>query len=351
MIFATTTYSLPQLFGPSNSSKNARTAAYATMPPNQDRYEVSLDLVTIAGTEYAMQANLTQYEDVAELEDDILCFLPTVSDLGVFGCELDLLDLHTQQPLPEAFRTVLLQRPQLQIVVRPCVIDGHSIWQFQEDGRESYPKAVRVQANPRGEIADRAFYAAPLLRHVEVAMGIQHVRFAAWQSCQQLQIVRLPPSVISLAEGTFQGRYVLREVAAPGCVQYSRRVFAECCSLGRVGVSHETEDSNVLAPGAQLGKYAFETLTTITFDMDHTNKPRALPEGAFCGAGIEQLCLPSDFHNIGPRACENCKRLVEVNLMGAEITALLYSTLCPLCSLKLHMASTTSHANWQRSFP
>ena len=249
--------------------------------------------------------------------------------MDVFGCELDLLDLHTQQPLPEAFRTALLQRPQLQIVVRPCKVDGHSIWQFQEDGRESYPKAVRVPTNPRGEIADRAFYAAPLLRHVEVAMGIQHVGIAAWQSCQQLQIVRLPPSVISLAEGTFQGCYVLREVAAPGCVQYNRRVFAECCSLGRVGVSHETEDSNVLAPGAQLGKYAFEsclTLATITFDMDHTNKPRALPEGAFCGAGIEQLCLPSDFHNIGPRACENCKRLVEVNLMGTEITALLYST-------------------------
>ena len=299
------------------------------MPPHQDRYEVSLELVTIAGTEYAMQADLSQYEDVAELEDDILCFLPTVSDLDVFGCELDLLDLHTQQPLPEAFRTVLLQRPQLQIVVRPCMVDGHSIWQFQEDGKESYPKAVRVPANPRGEIADRAFYAAPLLRQVEVAMGIQHVGFAAWQSCQQLQIVKLPPSVISLAEGTFQGCYVLREVAAPGCVQYSRRVFAECCSLGRVGVSHETEDSNVLAPGAQLGKYAFEsclTLTTITFDMDHTNKPRALPEGAFCGAGIEQLCLPSDFHNIGPRACENCKSLVEVNLMGTEITALLSST-------------------------
>ena len=89
-----------------------------------------LDLVTIAGTEYTMQANLTQYEDVAELEDDILCFLPTVSDLDVFGCELDLLDLRTQQPLPEAFRTALLQRPQPQIVVRPCMVDGHSIFFF-----------------------------------------------------------------------------------------------------------------------------------------------------------------------------------------------------------------------------
>ena len=80
---------------------------------------------------------------MAELEDDILCFLPTVSDLDVFGCELDLLDLHTQRPLPEVFHTVLLQRPKLQIVVRLCMVDGHSIWQFQADDGESYPKATR----------------------------------------------------------------------------------------------------------------------------------------------------------------------------------------------------------------
>ena len=114
-------------------------------------------------------------------------------------------------------------------------------------------------------------------------------------------------------------------------------MFAECCSLGSVGVKRETEDSSVLAPGAQLGRYAFEsclTLATITFDTDRTNKPRALPEGAFCGAGIEQLCLPNDFHNIGPRACENCKSLVEVNLMSTEITALLSSTFAHCVALQ-----------------
>ena len=144
----------------------AKLSIYIAMPPPQDRYEVNLELVTVAGTEYMMQANLSDYEDIAELEDDILCFLPTVSELDVFGCELELLNLQTQQPLPEAFRTELLHRPQLQIVVRPCMVDGHSIWQFQDDGKESYPKAVRVPANPRGEIADRAFYAAPSIRHV-----------------------------------------------------------------------------------------------------------------------------------------------------------------------------------------
>ena len=32
-------------------------------PPPQDRYEVNLELVAVAGTEYAMQANLAHYED------------------------------------------------------------------------------------------------------------------------------------------------------------------------------------------------------------------------------------------------------------------------------------------------
>ena len=89
---------------------------------------------------------------MAELEDDILCFLPTVSDLEAFGCELELLDLREQQRLSEAFRTVLLQRPQLQIVVRPCMVEGDSIWQFQADGKEGHPKAVRVPANQGGKL-------------------------------------------------------------------------------------------------------------------------------------------------------------------------------------------------------
>ena len=131
------------------------------MPAHQDRYEISLELVTIAGTVYAMQADLSHYEDVAELEDDILCFLPTVSNLDVFGCELELLSLHTQQPLPEAFRTVLLQRPQLQIAVRPCMVDGHSIWQFQDDGKESYPKAVHIPANRERKLPTEHFMLHP----------------------------------------------------------------------------------------------------------------------------------------------------------------------------------------------
>ena len=155
------------------------------MPLDHEQYAVSIHLVTMAGNEYVMQANLTHYEDVTQLEDDVLCFLPTVSDINVFGCEIDLTELDTQLPLSEAFHTVLQQQKKLQIILRPCLEEGHSIWQFQEGDRESYPKAIYVPTNPRKEIADRAFYAAPMLRHVEVVAGIKHVGFAAWQGCQQ----------------------------------------------------------------------------------------------------------------------------------------------------------------------
>ena len=115
--------------------------------------------------------------------------------------------------------------------------------------------------------------------------GITQIGSAAWQSCHQLQIVKLPPSVVCLQDGVFQGCYVLRQVAAPGCVQFSRRVFAECCSLSGVGTDNEA--TNELAPGAQLGPFAFESclaLTSITFVMDRTNTSRALPDGSFCGS-------------------------------------------------------------------
>ena len=291
--------------------------------------DTDIHLVTMAGNEHIMRTNLAAYEDLAQLEHDVICFLPTVSDLNVFGCQADLIDFETRRPLTDDFHTVLLQQRKLQIIVRPCQVDGHSIWQFQDDGSDSYPRAVHVPLNPRKTIADRAFYAAPMLRHVEVAPGIAQVGFAAWQSCEQLLIVKLPPSVTSLGDGAFQGCYALREVEAPGCVQYCRRAFAECCSLISVGVGQAADGSIMLAPGAQLGQFAFEScllLKSITFPMDCTSRQRSLPGGVFCGAGITNLYLPSDFQSIGQGACENCKRLIEVNLLSTEIHALLRCT-------------------------
>lgn len=213
----------------------------------------------------------------------------------------------------------------MQVVVRPCLVVGLSLWQIQANGRAGCPTAVHVPCNPRGAVDDRAFYAAPTLRHVEVATGTQHIGFAAWQGCPQLQIVRLPLSVVCLADGAFQSCYALREITAPGCIRFNRKVFAECCSLTKIGPCCETSGTNTLAPGAQVGRFSFEqcsALKTLTFEMDRTCTTRALPEGSLRGAGIERLYLPSDFHSIGSMACENCSWLAEVDLKGTAVTEL-----------------------------
>ena len=114
-------------------------------------HAIVIVLETLAGNECHMPANLAHYEDLSQLEEDIVSFLPTVSDLEVFGCELDLIVSDTQLPLHDPIHSTLKKHSRLQVVVRPCMEEGHSVWQFQDSDRKGYPKAVRVPINARKE--------------------------------------------------------------------------------------------------------------------------------------------------------------------------------------------------------
>ena len=105
-------------------------------------HAIVIVLETLAGNECHMPANLAHYEDLSQLEEDIVSFLPTVSDLEVFGCELDLVVSDTQLPLQDPMHSMLKEHSRLQVVVRPCMEDGHSVWQFQDGDREGYPKIL-----------------------------------------------------------------------------------------------------------------------------------------------------------------------------------------------------------------
>ena len=119
------------------------------------------------------------------------------------------------------------------------------------------------------------------------------------------------------------------ERSSPRGVSDGPRVFAECCSLTRVGASHGTEDNNVLAPGTQPGKCVFESCLT-------------LPPSPLTWIKLVNLedCLKgrSVMHALNSSACrvtstisgrvpvKIVKALVELNLMDTEITALPSST-------------------------
>ena len=88
--------------------------------PCKKEAKAAAQVAVLAGNEHHMPANLAHCEDLSQLEDDIVSFLPTVSDIEVFGCEIDLIEPDTQLPLRDPFRSTLLQRNRLQVIVRPC---------------------------------------------------------------------------------------------------------------------------------------------------------------------------------------------------------------------------------------
>ena len=64
----------------------------AFTPYGQEPHAIVIALATLAGNEYHMPANLAHYEDLSQLEEDIVSFLPTVSDLEVPDTQLPLQD-------------------------------------------------------------------------------------------------------------------------------------------------------------------------------------------------------------------------------------------------------------------
>ena len=179
-------------------------------------------------------------------------------------------------------------------------------------------------------ILPQAFSFHTEVRHVQVEAGIRIVGEAAWRSCQQLQVVHLPNTVVCLRRGVFRRCYLLRAVTAPGCRQFGIKVFEACCSLTQIGATQHSD--NQLAPQAQFRLRAFEKCTTLRHlnmeqtEYDPANPNRCLPACCFLEAIIVSLSLPPDFNWVGPAACARCQQLQIVDLSRTDIKEILGST-------------------------
>ena len=177
-----------------------------------------------------------------------------------------------------------------------------------------------------GRILPQAFSFHTEARHVQVAAGIRVVGEAAWRSCQRLQVVHLPDTVVCLRHGVFRRCYLLRAVMAPGCRQFGIKAFEACCSLMSLTQLGATQrPGNQLAPQAQFRPRAFEKCTALRHlnmektECDPANSNRCLPPCCFLEAGIVSLSLPPDFNWVGPAACARCQQLQIVDLSRADI--------------------------------
>ena len=172
------------------------------------------------------------------LEDYLVELLARRFDLNTFGCELVLIAEDTLSPLCDPIHEELWEHKRFQLIIHTSFRIVHTKEQVRRDEYDDHPKAIWVPATESGILPAKAFFALARLRHVQVT------------------IVKLPCSVVTIANAAFQGCYALTTVEMPGCLSLGARLFAECCALEQVGVV--TESPCRLASGAIISPYAFE---------------------------------------------------------------------------------------------
>ena len=109
---------------------------------------------------------------------------------------------------------------------------------------------------PKCSLSEWAFAGVPRLRHVSVESGIRLIGAEAWQDCRQLRIVKLPATVVGIADNAFRDCKLLNSVLAPGCRDFGYKAFSECCSLQRVYASGGAV--NVFNGETNFGQYFFQ---------------------------------------------------------------------------------------------
>ena len=284
--------------------------------------ECHLVLTALSGTVVNITMSVAKFDRFEDLEDHVVDYLASVTDLKVFGCTIDFLQADTQTYLENPIWEKLQQSTEYTIVFRSCCEVLHSKEIFEGCPFRDIPLAVHVPMNPEEMVPDGAFTAVPRLRRVSIEAGITAVGAEAWQCCRQLRTVRMPASVVRIADNTFRSCHLLNNVTAPGCVDFGYKAFAECSSLQWVHASEGV--ANQFCSSTKFGNYLFrDCINLATFVLQETNhqqepqariEARELSQGCLSSTGIVTLELTRDFQVLGAHACDTCKLLKKVEL-------------------------------------
>ena len=227
--------------------------------------------VTLAGEEIQLPIEFQEFDRFNEFENAVLENLPLIGMHSTFGCELEFVSMDSRKVLVDPIWDTLQECNSFNLIVRQCFTQAEHKGQLRRR-----VKAISVPSDDTDRVLPHAFSHVADIRHVRVEVGIHTIGEAAWQSCLRLQIVKLPNTVVCLQDGVFQRIYALRGVLAPGCKQFGRSVFEECCSLSQVGAAEDA--TNQLAPQAQVSPHAFERCSALrrwTLRIVHVAYPRA----------------------------------------------------------------------------
>ena len=250
-----------------------------------------------------------------------------MTDLKVFGCTIDFLQVATQTYLDDPIWEKLQQTWEYSIIFRECQEVLPSQENLEGCPLHDIPLAVHVPMNEGQIVPERAFAGVPRLRHVSIEPGIRIVGAEAWQSCRQLRRVKLPATVVCIADNAFRGCHLLNKVSAPGCREFGYKAFADCGSLQWVHANEEV--ANQFCSTTKFGHYLFQDCINLAEFCLRENFPpsimspqftaRELAPGCLSATGITMLLLTQDFSVLGAHVCDRCRLLKKVDLANTRI--------------------------------
>ena len=116
--------------------------------------ECSLLLTTLSGVTFKVSLSVAKFDRFEDLEDQVMDYLASVTNLKVFGCVIDFLQTTTQTYLEDPIWDKLQQGMEYTIVFRNCSVilpelGGNSI--------DQVPLAVHVPMNPEEIVQEWPF--------------------------------------------------------------------------------------------------------------------------------------------------------------------------------------------------
>ena len=259
----------------------------STPPEKEPVMECSLRLTTLSGVTFPVSLSVAKFDRFDDLEDQVMDYLASVTDLKVFGCSIDFLHTATHTYLEDPIWDKLQQSMEYTMVFKNCSVILPAQEQLGGCPIDQVPLAVHVPMNPEEIVPEWAFAGVPRLRHVSVESGIRLIGAEAWQNCRQLRIVKLPTTVVGISDNAFRDCKLLNSVLAPGCRDFGYKAFAECCSLQWVYASEGI--ANVFNCEAKFGQYLFQGCINLA---EVTLSELPSPESQHCKLG------PASWHRV-----------------------------------------------------
>ena len=162
--------------------------------------ECHLVLHALSGT--VVNIKFDRFED---LEDHVVDYLASVTDLEVFGCTVDFLQADAHTYLENPIWEKLQQSTEYTMVFRSCSAVLPSKETFEGCPFRDIPLAVHVPMNPEEMAPEGAFAAVPRLRRVSVRQVLGWWVQRHGSVVDSYEFVRMPASVVRLVTTHFEG--------------------------------------------------------------------------------------------------------------------------------------------------